>query len=411
MTQYDTGLFEPSDTGVQLATDLNGLVDSLLTNHKGPARPSYVRPSMLWVDDSGSNWLLKLFDGTADVAIATINPTTHAVVGTKASLRNRIINSAAQVCQDRATGATVALSSSGYAFDGFQLGLNGSATLLCSQVAKATPGGSPYRFRAAVSVAQGALAAGDYHAITLPIEGVDVADLQLGTPAAKAFTWRGVVNFPAGTWGLTFSNGASTRSYVTTFEVSPTEAGTDKLISVVVPGDTVGTWIKDASGVGIWVKIVLAVGANAKTGTIGAWQNGAYASTAAQTNGVASTANVFEIADIGLYAGSELPEWEMPDQSEDLSKCRRYRRYAKILLLSNGSSAFGGAVNEIDVTGLRVSPALSVFVANSSPAMPASDIATSLYDFPGYKTAIFWFNSTKAFGNFAELTVTIDARL
>lgn len=77
MTQYDPGLFEPTDSGVQLATDLNGLVGSLHTNHKGPARPAYVRPGMLWIDDAGAAWLLKLFDGEEDITIAGINPATH----------------------------------------------------------------------------------------------------------------------------------------------------------------------------------------------------------------------------------------------------------------------------------------------------------------------------------------------
>lgn len=79
MTQYDPGLFEPTDSGVQLATDLNGLVGSLYTNHKGPARPSYVRPGMLWIDDAGAVWLLKLFDGEQDITIAGFDPATHAL--------------------------------------------------------------------------------------------------------------------------------------------------------------------------------------------------------------------------------------------------------------------------------------------------------------------------------------------
>lgn len=80
MTQFDFGVLEITHTGAALATKLNGVVGALLTQHRGPARPAYVQPGMLWIDDSGSLWLLKLYDGTGDIAIAAVDPDTHAVV-------------------------------------------------------------------------------------------------------------------------------------------------------------------------------------------------------------------------------------------------------------------------------------------------------------------------------------------
>lgn len=242
----------------------------------------------------------------------------------KAPVRNRHLNPAFQICQDRAAGATVVMSASGYVFDGVVVAVSGGGALACSRAAKATPGGSPYRARASVSTGDVSIAAGDYYNFSLLIEGTDVTDLMFGTASARSFVWRGVVNLPAGTYGISFANAASTRSYVTTFTVSAGEAGTDKLITVTVPGDTTGTWINDASGIGISVRIALAIGATYQTATTDAWQAGNYLTTSAQTNAMASTGAVFELADIGLYAGTGLPSWELPSFGDDLRRCHRY---------------------------------------------------------------------------------------
>ncbi|CAI9399039.1 hypothetical protein ANOBCDAF_00189 [Pleomorphomonas sp. T1.2MG-36] len=66
-----------SDSGSTLLERINGVVPALVTNHKGPARPGYVQPGMMWIDDSGSEWQLNLYDGASDVAIAAIDPATH----------------------------------------------------------------------------------------------------------------------------------------------------------------------------------------------------------------------------------------------------------------------------------------------------------------------------------------------
>ncbi len=80
MTQYGYEPLSPADSGSTLLERINGVVPALVTNHKGPARPGYVQPGMMWIDDSGSQWLLNLYDGASDVAIAAIDPDTHTVV-------------------------------------------------------------------------------------------------------------------------------------------------------------------------------------------------------------------------------------------------------------------------------------------------------------------------------------------
>lgn len=80
MTQYGYEPLSPTDSGSTLLERLNGVVPVLLTNHKGAARPGYVQPGMMWIDDSGALWLLNLFDGASDVPIATVDPAKHAIV-------------------------------------------------------------------------------------------------------------------------------------------------------------------------------------------------------------------------------------------------------------------------------------------------------------------------------------------
>ncbi len=239
----------------------------------------------------------------------------------KASLRNRHLNPAFQICHDRATGATIALSTIGYAFDGVYVTVPGGGVLTCSQAEKTTPGGSPYRFRAAVTTADTSIASSDAYVVEFPIEGIDVIDLRFGTSAAKPFVWRGVINAPAGTYGLSFRNADASRSFVTTFTISSGEAGTDKLVTAVVPGDTAGTWNNNATGLS--ARICLSAGSTFQTTATGAWQSGNYTATPAQTNIMASTSNTVEIADIGLYIGTDVPTWELPEAAEDLRRCQR----------------------------------------------------------------------------------------
>lgn len=64
MSQFDFGVIDPYVVdGVQLADDLNQFRDALLSYHRGGARPAYVVPGMLWINDAGgpTNWILNVY--------------------------------------------------------------------------------------------------------------------------------------------------------------------------------------------------------------------------------------------------------------------------------------------------------------------------------------------------------------
>lgn len=285
--------------------------------------------------------------------------------------RNRHLNPAFQVNQDRVPSSDpVDITSSGYIMDGVLVASLGSGVLRGTQAPKPTPGGSPSRARLVVQTADTSFAASDYYGIEFLIEGIDVADLQFGTSNAKSFVWRGVVCLPQGTYGLSFSNNAN-RSYVTKFSISAAEANKDKLVSVVVPGDTSGTWLKDASGIGLRVRITFGFGSSFLTATEGAWLTGNFVGTAAQTNAVATVGNTLEVADVGLYAGTQLPEWLMPNYDDDLRECRRYFRVVAANVYSTGHGSYGGAIANFDLSEMRGTPLFQYFSKGNFGGFPS----------------------------------------
>lgn len=79
MSQYVWKPVPGSWDGPQLRDAMDQQEDAQNTLHRGAARPSYAQAGMAWIKEvSGTLWELNVFDGTTDVVIANINPSTHA---------------------------------------------------------------------------------------------------------------------------------------------------------------------------------------------------------------------------------------------------------------------------------------------------------------------------------------------
>ena len=80
MSQNVWGEIIPSSTsGNQLASLLNGFKDAVMSGLKGPTRPTQTTPGGMWIDDSdeGNNiWKLRVFSGTQDIELMSINTST-----------------------------------------------------------------------------------------------------------------------------------------------------------------------------------------------------------------------------------------------------------------------------------------------------------------------------------------------
>ena len=82
MSQHDFGSINPDlKSGSALASDLNSWRDALHSMHRGNTRPTYAVPGMLWIDDTATPWLVKMYSGTADTTVATYNATTGVFTG------------------------------------------------------------------------------------------------------------------------------------------------------------------------------------------------------------------------------------------------------------------------------------------------------------------------------------------
>lgn len=73
--------FAESPSGAELLDDmLAPQQQNLLSSHSGTARPSYAVAGTKWLDISVTPWLLKIYDGSDDIVIGTVNPTTNEFI-------------------------------------------------------------------------------------------------------------------------------------------------------------------------------------------------------------------------------------------------------------------------------------------------------------------------------------------
>ena len=78
MTQHDLDVADQLFPATR--TDINNALKALGNQQKGGTAPSGPLAGWLWLDDSGSPWILKLYDGTDWISIGTFNTTTNLFV-------------------------------------------------------------------------------------------------------------------------------------------------------------------------------------------------------------------------------------------------------------------------------------------------------------------------------------------
>ena len=259
-----------------------------------------------------------------------------------AEARNRIVNPAMQISQEN--GNTASSVNAYYMADQWlRTGTGvGAAVFAAYRIQSYTPNGSVNRIRVQVTTG-GTPAAGEVTMFSQIIEGIRIVDFLWGSPtsakqAILRFGWKG----PAGTYGVAIRNSAANRTYIATFTISAGQANTDTEQVFVIPGDTTGTWLTDTS-TGFNLTICLASGSTFH-GAAG-WQAGNLLTTSAQTNGVATNGNMFELFDVGLYldpnATGVPPPWQMPDEAQELLTCKRYwSSYQMIVATSTTGYSF-----------------------------------------------------------------------
>jgi hypothetical protein len=316
----------------------------------------------------------------ADMASATIKGRATAGTGDPEDLtaaqvrsllnigtfaRNRIINGAMHVSQERGTAHVDVTTGAAYAVDQWQgvLSATPGGTLRLQQVASLTPGGSPFRLRATAQAADTSIAAGDFYLIGTPIEGTFIADAAFGTASARQLVLRmGVRSSIAGTFGVRIVNSAANRSWLGTITIAAGEVNTDLLRTLIIPGDTTGTWLTD-TGIGLSVQVALAAGTTFH-GTAG-WNAANRLTTSAQTNLMGTANATFDLFDVGLYVDAAnsgvAPQWEPADFADEFRRCQRY--WQQVTASARGPATGASSVFETPINWpvlMRATPAAAI---------------------------------------------------
>ena len=272
------------------------------------------------------------------------------------SNRNRIINGA-MVIDQRNGGAAVSTNGS-YPTDRWQLGISGGTWSV--QQSSTAPAG--FSKSTAVTISTGySKSVSDQNNFRQFIEGQNVYDLGWGSSDAKTVTlsfW--VRSSLTGTFAGSLINSAYDRSYVFTYSISA--ADTWEYKTVIISGDTSGTWLT-TNGVGIRLFFDLGSGSNSET-TAGAWTAGEYRRVSGAVDVVATTGATWYITGVQLEVGDTATPFEHRSYGDELARCQRY--YEQIEFSAYSAVAMGHAYSTSSLHGpfyyneKRVNPTITV---------------------------------------------------
>lgn len=291
---------------------------------------------------------------------------------------NLIVNPRMQLSQENGNSAGGA--SGYYAADQWSTTFVTSAGVLSTQrVQSVTPRKSKDRYRVSVTTADASLAAGEYLFIQQHIEGNRIAHLGFGAAGASQLVLRFGFKGPAGTYAVALNNSAANRSYVATFVVAV--ANTDAEYTIVIPGDTTGTWLTD-TGIGIRLTFALAAGSTFNAAAAGVWAAGQAYNIAGLTNGWGANTNVFELFDVGLYADPDglgvAPPWVPNSFDFDLFECKRYYQFTDVTFGDVTASVGARYISAVFVPEMRVGPTTVNFLTLETASNVSSLSLTSV---------------------------------
>jgi len=256
----------------------------------------------------------------------------QATAATGFGFKNRIINGAMVISQRN--NSTSVTPNNSYTLDRW-LGVNSQTGKFTIQqnAGSVTPPAGFTNYLGCTSTSAYSIASGDYFNIQQYIEGFNVSDLAWGTASAATITMSFLVRSSlTGTFGGALRNDAGNRSYPFTYTIS--SANTWEQKSVIIAGDTSGTWLT-TNGRGIAVSFGLGVGSTF-SGTAGAWAAANYISATGATSVVGTNGATFYITGVQLEKGSTATAFDYRPYGTELALCQRY--YAKLGAYSGGGS-------------------------------------------------------------------------
>ena len=238
-------------------------------------------------------------------------------------MRNRIINGNMTISQRWGTSANTPASGVTYTVDRWHLNLSQASKVSFQQDAGAVS--PPVGFKDYIgmtSLSAYSVISSDYATLRQSIEGYNVADLEWGTANAKTITlsfW--VRSSLTGTFGGTINNANYSRSYPYTYTIN--SANTWEYKTVVIPGDTTGTW-QSTNEAGIQIGFGFGTGSAQLQPATGSWYNGTALGATGQTNLLGTNGATFYVTGVQVESGSVATAFEYRQFGQELALCQRY---------------------------------------------------------------------------------------
>ena len=251
---------------------------------------------------------------------ATINsftPTVSNMAG-----RNRIINGDMRIDQRNGGASVNNQATNSYTLDRWNIyGDQASKFSVQQNAGSVTPPLGFSNYLGITSLSALSPSATDLYILRHKIEGFNIADLGWGTANAQSVTlsfW--IRSSLTGTFGGVFGNGAGNRSYPFTYSIA--SANTWEQKTIIISGDTTGTWAFDNT-IGMQIIFSIGVGTNFQ-GTAGEWASAGYYAPTGATSVVATNSATFYITGVQLEAGSVATPFEHRQYGHELALCQRY---------------------------------------------------------------------------------------
>ena len=266
---------------------------------------------------------------TAHIADAQVTAAKLAADAVTTQFRQNakpILINGAMAIDQRNSGASITANDSTFVVDRWKFRCSQASKLTAEQVTDVPSGQGFYYSTKITSSSALSVGASDFFNFAQLLEGQDITQLMFGSANAKTITvsfW--VKSSLTGNFALGFNNfQGSARAYPAEYVIN--SANTWEKKTVVVPGDTSGTWVStNATGLGIiWN---LGYGSNAH-GTKNAWNAGDTSSFSGAVNLVATSGATLFITGVQLEVGNFDANSIAPFQHESFGnsfhRCQRY---------------------------------------------------------------------------------------